>query len=167
MKTIRISVLIALISLLGAQNAQTKCIGTTNLNMKRYYVDVTGFGTYRSVWFRVQKDMCSAGDIRIMDIKVSKTNQQEVAQMICRGKKMLDAGKTILGCGSVVATGICGISSVPTLGGAAAVCFVAIVYMVDKGVADCINGVSGPIASFLGFEKEWAAIGFQTGVSSG
>lgn len=144
-----------------------KIAGTTVFKGKTYYVDVAPSGNKAEVWLRQRRDACLKGDIKMVDLRFMKTTLKQAGEIACRYKEVYDNGKTILGCAASVATGVCAVASVPSGGAAAALCSASIVYTFDRGVADCIDGISKLIASKLVGEKEWAVVATQVNVQNG
>ena len=153
------------LSATGQANATV--VGTAKFQGKTYYVDVLKCGATATVWFRVKANACSLGDFQAMNLKANNMTMTDAAKLICRAKSVYDGGKTLVGCGATIATGLCAAGAAPTGGATVAICSGAIMYTADKGLADCIDGVSGYIASFLGQDKVWAAAGFSAKLAGG
>ncbi len=129
--------------------AESKRIGDS-----RYYITVENqCGTYE-VWARRELQMSSNGDVLIASIQMDTERSIEtVKETICRGKKIYDGGKLLLGCASTVGTGIC--AATGGGGGAGvAVCYVTINYAASTGFVDCLSGMAGLVGNALG-EENW------------
>ena len=160
-------VMLVLCVLLFGIDAQAKIVGSAKKDGKKWYIDVLVSKKNATIWLRVKPDMCSIGDIKYMNVTASLSTLGKAGKMICRAKKVYDSGKTIVGCASTVGSLVCGAASASTAGSAAAVCSGVIVYTVNKGLADCVDGLSSAIASALGGEKEWAIVATQASITSG
>jgi hypothetical protein len=124
-------------------------------------------GRNASVWLRVNPHECGKDDVKVMELKAQNLHVAEAAKLACRAKEIYDGGKTIVGCAATIGTGVCAVSAVPSAGATAAVCTSTLLYTVDKGVADCLMGVSDAIASSLGYEKEWAIVAAKAAIDTG
>jgi len=142
-----------------------KVVATVFYNGKNYFVDVQISGSSASVWFRVNQNSCGTGDFQVMNLSASNPTLVSAGTAICRAKKVYDNSKTIAGCLAIAASGICAAAAVPSGGATAALCSATFSYTVNKGLADCISGVSGKIANYLGVTP-WVAYATKAGLSA-
>lgn len=140
------------LSFTSASNA--KVITTVLLNQKTYYVDVYVNNTNAVIWLRTARNMSSMDDINALTLNVRDVIEGTTAG-ICRAKELYDNGKTIVGCTATIGTAVCMITPVGETGIGTVACITTINYTVAKGLSDCIDGISGQIARFLGYQKEW------------
>lgn len=145
-------------------NAKAEIITETNYNGKHYYVDVIAKGSTAKVWFRLNRNQSSNGDIHTMTLKAEKSTLNKVGNLICRSKKIYDNGRTMAGCLSTAATAGCAMATVSSGGTLAAFCTASFTHTANRGLADCISGVSDKIADFLGMEKEWKFLQVSVGL---
>jgi len=144
---------------------QGRIIQTTRFNGRFYYVDLVAGPTWAEVWFRVAPDKCSYGDIRVISLNIGTKTLAQAQPQICRAKNIFDYGRTIVGCGTTIGTGICVYVIGATGGIGTVVCGGTITYALSTGIADCIYGLSDAIADALGFGYEWRVIRHVTGIS--
>ena len=110
---------------------------------------------------------CTIGDLKAVDVDVQLAKRDEVVQWVCRSKRYIDAGRTIVGCLASVGTGICIAGAVPTAGASAVVCTAVIGYTATTGLADCVSGIADVIAGALGKEKEYGQVRLLVAASGG
>ena len=156
--------LVSIICILGvAATVDAASVATTRYMGKTYTVDVLTAGSSATVYFRVKANTCTAGDIYIGTLtrstKTVKKNEtlRQVAAGLCSIKRTYDTGKMIAGCTATAGSAICLLASVPTGGTTAVLCSASVVYTASSGLKDCVLGVSGAIASYLGHERNWSA----------
>ena len=136
--------------------SKSEVITTINYKGQTYFVDVYVAGSSATVWIRVGQYMSSNDDIRAMDIDLSVAAAENVHKTICRAKRVYDDGKMVLGCTATIGTGVCALGAVPTGGTSLLVCTAAISYTVERGLADCLDGVSGIIADYVGTKAAYS-----------
>jgi len=143
--------------------ATAEIIGSVTYNSKNYFVDVIKSSasdqTKVEIWFRTANNASSLDDLKITELKAYTKKLSEYVDLVCRGKEIWDAGKTIAGCTSVVGSAFCAVGTVATDGALAVVCETVWVYTEDKGAADCLEGMADALAKFVGKDKEWKLLG--------
>jgi hypothetical protein len=144
-----------------------KEVRRVTLDKRTYYVDVVSQGCRATVWLRVKPNMCSFGDIGPMELQARNTTLSDASRLICRAKATYNAGKTIVGCTASIASGACAAGALPSGGTTVAFCSTVFVYTANKGLADCIDGISNLIAGYLGIQREWAAVATMAKINSG
>jgi hypothetical protein len=155
-----------LLSIVHIDFLNAKIIGTVKLDERRYYIDLLAINNTAQIWLRTSINTCSNEDILLMELEAMNTTIIQAEQIICRAKKYYNNFKTIIGCTSVLASGVCAIAT-PSSGGALfTLCSTIFTYTANKGLADCIDGLSSIIARELGKEKEWSLIQIQASISS-
>jgi hypothetical protein len=147
--------------------------GTRNVQSKTYYVYLEEYSGQAELWFRVKKDACSAGDVKVLVVQRNKQTIDpkktlvQAAQALCSVKGVYDNAKTAAGCGSTAITGVCLAASVPSGGTVAALCSTSIAYTVTKGFADCAMGIADWVGAKLAGDSDWAVIATQVSIASG
>lgn len=148
--------------------AAGKMIGKVQYQNRSYYVFIHVQGNYASIWFRVKPDMSTRGDIKVMEITALNFSNIEAAKKaICRAKSTYDNSKALLGCGATIGSGICVATAAPSAGGSLLACQAVISYTASKGLADCIDGVSGAIANYLGKGADWDRMRMGAKIATG
>lgn len=147
--------------------AYAQMAGTIFYKNKTYYVTVDVRGNKATVWLCTNQYMCSPSDIKAMEVSAENAvNMANTAsRLICGAKYVFNQGKTVVGCGATAASGVCIVSAVPSGVGTVVVCKTIFTYTTDKGLADCMRGTIGKIASLLGKSQEWNAILLAVGIS--
>ena len=153
--TLMLAVGVLVLPVLTGSTALGTTVGTTVYNGRTYFIDIQTGGQHSVVWFRVKPEMCSRGDFRVMNLRAKVARRDDALATICRAKEYCDGGKTVIGCGSVVGSGICLAGAVPSAGASLVVCSVVLAYAANKGLTDCVFGISGVIAGALGKEDEY------------
>ena len=166
-------VAILALPLIAEADENIYCYGPRLVNGRIYYIYLHEYnGTRAELWFRVKKDACSYGDIKVLEIVPRarrldpKKSLVDIAKTLCEVKKIYDNGKTVVGCVSTTITGVCLVASVPSGGTAAFVCNVSITYTVSKGFVDCVTGIIDWIGSTLTNDRDWAVFRFTTSIST-
>lgn len=127
-------------------------------NGKSYFITLEKFNGKNLIFARKDLNRSQSEDIKIMEIKTKVIDKDQAMNMICRskrvidaGKKVIDAGKTVVGCAATFGTGVCF-----TTGGAAGlgvpVCLATITYTTSSGFVDCISGLTSIIGSHFGYD---------------
>jgi hypothetical protein len=145
-------------------------ITTIKYQGKTYYVQVIPSGNQAQVWFRLDPNACNSGDFELIVTMQGYLNQTatQVKKLVCSGYNLYDSGKTWLDCGSVllsVATcsgTVTGVADVVSVGTIADACVVSTNYVITKGAKDCIEGVTGIIAKYLGQSNAFSAYQITT-----
>jgi len=156
----------------GINNAAAKTSGpgyktltTVKYQGKSYFVVLYVQQNSCNVWLRSRPDMSSKDDMKIMEVTVKNFSSLDAAaKTICSVKSTYDKGKTLVGCGASVGAGICVAGTGP---GSAVMCQALISYTTSKGLADCIDGVGGAIANYLGRGEEWDKVRMIGKISTG
>jgi len=156
-----------IISFIPSSTVLAEPIRATWVNGRRYYVDINTGGQSAEIWLRVRAYACGPDDIKLANLTIAEKRLGDVKGAICRYKPYYDWASGVLGCGSLVGTGICAYAMVPSAGALAAVCNVVIPYSVSKGYVDCLSFVGDSIASVLKAKREWAMVQVHTGLSTG
>ena len=131
-----------------AGNSQ-KVISEQTIKGTKYYITYEKNNGKSSIWARKKLLTSNMNDVKLADISLKKIDVNKAMKMICRSKKTLNTGKTILGCASTVGTGLC----IVTGGGGgvgAGVCVVTVGYAATGGLVDCLSGVSSAVARQIG-----------------
>jgi len=146
---------------------QAAVITTANYKNKTYHVDVISKSktgeVSAEIWFRVAKTGISTQDILVAQLGGSTKKLKEYANLVCRQKEIIDNGKVILGCTSVIGSSFCAVGAVATDGAMAFVCASTWKYAGEKGAADCVEGIADAIAGYLRKQNEWKTV--STGAS--
>ena len=149
MKIYSIVLFLFLPSLLFAQQITLK----SNFidNGKTYFITLEKHNGEVTVWARKALQQSNREDISILTFNTKVMPDKDKAMsMICRAKNTVDNGRLILGCASVVGTGIC----VATGGGAGVgvpVCVATVGYAATTGLVDCVAGLTDKISSYFGY----------------
>ena len=163
MRRPKIIIYLPFLVILSFIKTNAEIIASVKFNGKSYYVDVLDPSSKSilkaEVWFRLSNNASSTEDIKIFEIKANIKLLSDYASLVCRSKNILDGGKTILGCTSVIGSVFCAVGSVTTDGALAFVCESTWKYAVEYGAADCLEGVADAIAAYLGKQKEWKLLG--------
>ncbi|GEM_PF-4268931 len=152
-----------IVLLAGISNAET--VDSTYYNGKLYYVDVLTSCAGSEVWLRVKPEMCNLGDVRVMEVKAYAAPPSAVSY-VCRAKVYVNAGRTLMGCGSVIGTGLCVAGIIPSGGATLAVCSVSLPYAEITGLRDCVRGIAGIVANFIGRQKQYEEVSLLAAASS-
>ncbi|MBI1926992.1 hypothetical protein HYR99_22460 [Candidatus Poribacteria bacterium] len=134
---------------------------------KPYYVDVVTVGQKASVWLRVKPNASSAEDIKILKLEARNMPFDDAMKLVCRAKEVYDSGRTIIGCAATVGSGACIAGAVPSGGATVAVCSASLTYTFDRGLQDCVVGVSDFIAARLIKSSEWPIVAEKAAVDTG
>ena len=125
-------------------------------NGKKYYITLEKNFGVSEIWARQKLQTSILGDIKIASLKLAEQTKKNAMAAICSGRKIYDNGKLVLGCGSVVGTGVC----LFTGGGAVIgvpVCTATITYGVAGGFVDCVSGITHKVAGYFGASDIMAA----------
>ncbi len=172
MMAMRLLIALLVTAFVGFTNtAKADIIGTTTYKGKTFYVDVRPSGSNADIWLRVSKSACSTGDKHVALIsrstKVVKkgVTVKDVASTVCSVKELYDSGKTAAGCLATGATAMCLAASAPMGETTAVLCLASLDYTIDKGAADCLEGVSNKVAEWLVGSAGWNsfAAGYKVG----
>lgn len=140
-----------------------KVVGKVNYEGKFYFVDILPSGSTAVAWFRLNENSCANGDFKVMKMSVANVAYQVGKAKVCRAKKTYDNGKMIAGCTATLASGACVAAAVGTEGVAAVLCVTTWEYTMVRGLADCVDGVSGKIADYLALSP-WAAYAVKAAI---
>ena len=166
--------LAALLVALMTQKTEAAIVGIQWVGWTPYYVDVVANGPNATVWYRMLP-WPTRTDVPVVTLHASTMTLGQAAKLVCGAKQVYDGGREILGCGSVIASGVCAVGAVPSAGSDAIVCSTVWGYTASTGFADCVSGISGVIANYLNTSAGWSAYstwaevnqGTWTGVISG
>lgn len=125
------------------------------LEGKKYFVDVRTSNGKADIWFTEKSKSSSLGDKLIFTMVVMNTTFGDATKRFCNAKKVIDGGKTVLGCLSVVGAAGCAMATVATDGAAAVLCTSTWAYAESKGIKDCVLGISDIIAEQLKKDPQW------------
>ncbi|MBO9635978.1 MAG: hypothetical protein J7578_22940 [Chitinophagaceae bacterium] len=143
--------------------SKAEIISNVKYNGKTYYVDVlkttTGNVAKVELWLRISNIATSVGDLKVFELSGKTKSLAEYTDLVCRGKTVMDAGKTILGCASVVGSVFCAAATIASDGALAFVCETTWNFAIDYGAAACLEGSADAIATYLGKQKEWKLLG--------
>jgi hypothetical protein len=154
-------------SIIIAQSSYAEIVNTTNYKGKKYYVDVIRDGANAFVYFRINQNSCSNGDIKVLWLKMQTSTLKKTAKFFCKAKEVYDNGKTIAGCTAVGFSAGCAIATVATDGAAAVYCEAIWAATVKSGaLKQCLSGTADAIASNLIGSQEWNTIQLTTNLSS-
>lgn len=159
----RTVILLIFLSGINLKKVNAEIVTSVKYNGITYYVDVikksSGGVTQAEVWFRVSNNASSNDDLKITELKANTQKLSDYTDLLCRGKSIVDAGKTILGCTSLVGSVFCAAGAVASDGALAFVCETTWNYTVTYGAADCLEGAADAIATYLGKQQEWKILG--------
>jgi hypothetical protein len=106
--------------------SKAEIISNVKYKGKTYYVDVLKANSESvakvEVWLRISNVASSTGDFKVFELSGNTKTLASYTDLVCRGKTVLDAGKTILGCASVVGSVFCAAATVASDGALAVVC---------------------------------------------
>lgn len=150
-----------------AFSAQPKIyyLGEQRIENQMYFVELQVWPNEAVVWLRARPYTCSLDDKKVLTLSIGYKTIYEVQTQVCRARKIYDNGKIIVGCGSLVGTGICAFTGAGG-GYGAVVCYATATYALTTGAQDCIFGLAGIIAQLLGYGQEWQFVKYQYGISS-
>jgi hypothetical protein len=119
------------------------------VNGNRYFITLEKYNGKSEVWARHQLLMSHFLDEKIMTIQTQTIQKEEAMNLICRNKRVFDTGKTIVGCTSIIGSGVCVVSG----GGAGIgvpVCSAIVMHTASGGLVDCVSGLTSVISRHFG-----------------
>lgn len=149
----------------------TKADSVTVVNYlgKEYIVDINKKSSDKNevfeVWFRLNSNSSTIGDFHVADLSAKIDSYKYYVDYVCRGKKIYDDSKTLLGCSSTVGSVFCAVGTVATDGALAFVCTTTWNYTLETGLEDCLKGTIDILAKYLSLQNEWNALSLLVSMS--
>ena len=149
--------------------ANAEIVTWTYFNGRPYWVDVQPSSNTAQVWFRVRplSGSYTPGDFPVMRVRASATSYKSAVRTACHVWQAYDDTKTVIGCASTIGSAACIVATPASGGTAALVCGAVVTYTASKGLTDCIFGVSGRVAEYLGAKPAFRAAAYTAKVGTG
>lgn len=143
--------------------------GSFVYNGQRFYVQVAQTSTTSAdLWVTAQSSVITIADRKYATVKTSLMRAADFSKTwVCSVSNKISTVQTFTGCGTAVGTAACMIADPETWGSLTPVCEVGIEYTANKGLNDCIQGISGTIASALNSAKIFDLASLQSQMLTG
>lgn len=115
----------------------------------KYFITLEKYNGKSEIWARHKLMSSHYLDVKIVDLATQVSRKDEAMELICRSKKVLDAGKTIAGCTATIGSAVC-IASAGGAGIGVPVCTAVITYSATAGFVDCVSGLTSLISRYFG-----------------
>ena len=137
----------------------------TNYNGKNYFVDIVYSTSSAKIFLREDKLKQSAGDIAVAEIKIEQMPVERFKKTFFKFFDVLDKGNTLIGCTEAAGAVGCALGVAATEGVALPVC-ITLIRLGPVGIAQCLSGLAGEVASSLNQDGLWATANVGASISN-